>query len=468
MVNLSNDLTPKKMRKNILNLAWPAALRMFLQSIVGIVDIIMVGSIGAHALATVDISNRFVFITVGVLSSLTIGATALVARFKGAKDEEQVEKIIIQSLLTGAILSILIAILGFIFAKPILNLMMILMDEVDPYILNNGNIYLKIVFTSMLFALPTLMFNSILQGLGDMRTPLYIMVTTNIINVVGNYIFIFGIGPIPEMGVAGAAIGTGLGRLVGFLLAGYVLLSKKTLIKINFNSRKWKIDWKILKEILHIGLPASIEELVRRGSQIIYTILVAGLGTITIAANAVVMNINSLPIMLGFGFGLASTTLVGQSLGANKKKLAEAYGKQTTIVALFLMILISIPMFIWVEFIIRLYTNNVEVISMAKPVVRLIIVAQPLYGIFLVLAGALRGAGDTRYTMITTIIGNLGGRILSSLFFGYVLNLGLMGFWLGMVLDIGSRTVLIFFRFLSKKWQKIYEKRENTKAMVTK
>ncbi|MBS4535236.1 MATE family efflux transporter [Clostridium sp. D2Q-14] len=466
MVNLSDDLTPKKMRKNILHLAWPAALRMFLQSIVGIIDIIMVGSIGAHALATVDISNRFVFITVGVLSSLTIGATALVARYKGAKDEEKVDKVITQSFLMGIILSLIIAVLGFLFAKPILNFMMMLMDKGDPYVLTKGNIYLKIVFTSMIFALPTMMLNSILQGMGDMKTPLYIMVITNVINVIGNYIFIYGIGPIPEMGVTGAAIGTSLGRLIGFIIGIYILLSKKTTIKINFKEIKWSFDWKIIRDILHIGFPASVEELVRRGSQIIYTILVAGLGTITIAANAVAMNINSLPMMIGFGFGLASTTLVGQSLGAEKEELANEYGKQTTVITMVLMIIVSIPMFIWVEPIIRLYSSDPQVIELSKPVVRMVIGIQPLFAIFLVLAGGLRGAGDTRYTMITTIIGNSAGRVLSSLFFGYILGLGLIGFWLGMVVDIASRTLLIFFRFKSGKWKNIYHKKEHLKEKV--
>lgn len=314
MVNLSDDLTPKKMRRNILNLAWPAALRMFLQSIVGIVDIMMVGSIGAHALATADVSNRFVFITIGILSALTMGSTALAARYKGAKDPIKTDNIIIQSLLAGIILSFIVGILGFIFAKDILKMMIILMDEIDPFILNKGNIYLKIVFASMVFGLPTLMLNSILQGLGDMKTPLYIMIITNIVNVIGNYLLIFGIGFFPELGVTGAALGTGLGRLVGFLVALYVLLSKRTVIKIHFKKVKWKLDWDIIKEILNIGVPASVEQLVRQGSQIIYTILVSGLGTITIASNALAMNINSLPMMIGFGFSLAATTLVGQKL----------------------------------------------------------------------------------------------------------------------------------------------------------
>lgn len=458
MFELSKDLNPKKMRKNILALAWPAALRMFLQSVVGIVDVIMVGQIGASALAAVDVSNRFVFITIGVISALTIGSTALVARYKGAKDKIQTDKIIIQSLLSSLIVSIIIVLLGFIFAKDILRMMMVLMDEMDFFILNEGSRYLKIVFISMIFALPTMMLNSILQGLGDMRTPLYIMVLTNIINIIGNYLFIFGVGFIPKLGVAGAAIGTALGRIIGFLIGLYVLLNNNTLIKIDFKHVKWEFHWKTIKEILNIGIPASIEQLFRQSSQIIYTILVSGLGTITIAANALAMNINSLPMMVGFGFGLAATTLVGQSLGANREDLATEYSKQTTLITLILMSALSVPMFIWVDSIIKLYTNNPQVIELSRPVVRMIIGVQPVFAVYIVLSGALKGAGDTKFVMITTIAGNWVGRLLSSFFFGYVLGYGLIGFWIGMLIDICSRTLLIVKRFISRKWLKVYHK----------
>ncbi len=291
-----------------------------------------------------------------------------------------------------------------------------------------------------------------------MKTPLYIMIITNIVNVLGNYLFIFGIGFFPELGVTGAAIGTGLGRVLSFLVGVYILLGKKTLIKIDFKKVRWRIHWKTVKEILNIGIPASIEQLARQGSQVIYTILVSGLGTITIAANAVTMNINSLPMMVGFGFGLAATTLVGQSLGADRKDLATEYGKQTTLITIVLMSILSIPMFIFVDPIIGLYSNNLEVIELSRPVVRMVIGIQPIFAVYIVLSGALRGAGDTRFTMYTTIIGNWAGRLLSSLFFGYYLGYGLIGFWIGMLIDISIRTLLIFKRFKSKKWQKIYYK----------
>lgn len=130
------------------------------------------------------------------------------------------------------------------------------------------------------------------------------------------------------------------------------------------------------------------------------------------------------------------------------------------------MTIISIPMFTWVEPIIKLYTNNPEVIEMSRPVVRMVITIQPIFAVYIVLVGGLRGAGDTKFTMITTMIGNWSGRLLSSLFLGYVLGLGLIGFWIGMMIDISSRAIIIFFRFKSKKWQRTYDRKERSNESV--
>jgi putative MATE family efflux protein len=460
MVELSESLNPKEMRKSILSLAWPAVLRMLLQSIVGIVDVIMVGNLGAAALAAVDVSNKLVFVVVGSLSALGIGSTALVARYTGAKDHKRANRVIWQSLLSGLVLSILVAIIGIFFSKDLLRLMMILMENADQFILEEGSSYLQIVFIFMIFGLPMIIINAVLQGIGDMKTPLYIMAITNVINTVVNYLLIFGIAFFPKLGVTGAAIGTGLGRTVGAIIGIIVLLKGKTDIRLRVEDISLKFDWGIIKNIFTIGIPAAIEQLVRQSSQIVYTVLVAGLGTLTIAANAVAMNVNMLPIMIGFGFAMAATTLVGQSLGAGRDDLAKEYGKQTTYITMVLMTLVSIPMFIWSEPLINLYTNNAEVISITKPVLKIVIIIQPIFAVLMVLSGALRGAGDTKWTMYITAIGNWGVRLILSTFFGYYLGYGLIGFWFGMGMDVLVRTGLIIWRYRSDKWQNVYERNQ--------
>ena len=159
--------------------------------------------------------------------------------------------------------------------------------------------------------------------------------------------------------------------------------------------------------------------------------------------------------MPGFGFGMAATTLVGQSLGAKKKELAEKYSKQSTFLTLVLMIAASILMYVFVEPIVHLYTDNPDVIKMAVSALKIFIVIQPLLGLFMVLAGALKGAGDTKWVMYFTIIGNWGVRLVFSYFLGLKMGLGLNGFWIAMGIDVSVRAVLILWRFFSGKWKEL-------------
>lgn len=461
MSELTIDTSPKQMRRNILSLAWPAILRLFLQSIVGVVDVIMIGQLGAAAIASVDIGNRIVFVLIGSLMSLTIGATAMVAHYVGAGNKEEANHIMWQSLMSGFLAALILAFLGSLFSEEILKLMMVLMEEADQFIINEGSVYLKIVLASMIFGLPMMVINAILQGIGDMKTPLFIMFITNIINVLLNYLLIFGIGFFPALGVTGAALGTGIGRLVGFIIGLIVLIRGDIDIRLDWKQLSWKFDWETIKNILKIGIPAAIEQFARQSSQIIYTALVAGLGTMTIAANAVAMNVTTLSFMPGFGFGMAATTLIGQSLGAEKKDLAEKYGNQSAYLTVILMALASIAMFIWIQPIIHLYTDEPGVIKMATSALRIFLFFQPLFGLFMVLAGALRGAGDTKWVMYFTIIGNWGVRLIFSLIFAFYFKLGLNGFWLAMGVDVIVRAGLIVWRFLSGKWKDLKVVRNN-------
>lgn len=454
-IDYITDSGAEQMRKNILFLAWPAILRLFLQSVVGVVDVIMVGKVGTSAIASVDMGNRLVLVLIGSLMSLTIGATTLVAHHVGAGNKEKANHILWQCLMGGFVSAAILAGLGVIFSKDFLKLMMILMEEVDPFVLNEGSNYLRIVFISMIFGLPTMVINATLQGIGDMKTPLVVMLVTNVTNIIFNYLFIFGIGFFPALGVTGAAVGTGIGRLAGFMTALFVLIRGRTDLKLNWRRLTYKIDWDIIKNILKIGIPAAIEQFVRQGSQIVYTTLVAGLGTAAIAANAITMNINTLSFMPGFGFGMAATTLVGQCLGAKKDDLAQKYAKQTTYFAFALMAFASIVLYFFTFPIITLYTEDAEVVSLAASSLRIFILYQPLFSIFMVLAGAFRGAGDTKWVMYFTMIGNWGIRLLCSVFFVFYLDMGLNGFWIAMGVDIVIRVCLIIVRFISGKWKKI-------------
>ncbi len=461
-VVINDNLEPNEMRKNILKLSWPAILRLFLQSLVGFVDMAMIGVFAkqkdiSSAIGAVGVSNKLIFIILGSFTALSIGSTALVAHHIGAKNEKKANEILWQSILISVVMALVFAIIGLFFSEHLLKFMLVLMEDPDPFIISEGSIYMKIVLISMIFGFPLMIINAVFQGIGDMKTPLFLMIITNLTNVLFNYLLIFGKGFFPELGVVGAGLGSAIGRSAGCMVGLLILINGKSHLKLAFKYLKLKLEYVIIKSIFKIGIPSSLEQFARQSSQIVITIFVAGLAAASdaISANEIAMIINMLAIMPGFGFGIAALTLVGQSLGADKKELAEQYAKQSTLIGTILMIPVSILLFIFARPLVLIFSDKPEVIPMAVTAVRIIIVTQPILTLVLVLSGGLRGAGDTLWVMIITVIGNWGFRVVLGILLGYYFKLGLTGFWIAIAIDIGVRAILMMLRFKSGRWKHI-------------
>lgn len=467
---LNIDIRKSEMRRNIWLLAWPAILRFFLQSLVGTVDVIMVGRIEGPSIGAVGVGNRIVFIIIGVFTALSVGATALVAHHIGAKDTKKGNEILWQSIMISFIMGVIICFIGLFFADYLVKGMLLLMEKSkdQDYLIHHGAIYVKIVLASMIFNFPMMIITAIFQGVGDTKTPLVLMILTNLVNVLFNYLFIFGKMGFPELGVAGAALGTAISHTVGCLITLIILFIGNKELKLNFKTLKLKLDFVIIRNIFKIGIPSSVEQFARQFSQVIIAVFVAALGSVALQANEIAMNISNLAILPGFGFSVASLTLVGQSLGANRKDLATKYTKQTSIMGVVLMIPVSIIMFIFAEPLVNLYSPTKEILSLAILVVRIIVITQPVLTLIFILAGALRGAGDTLWVMIITIIGNWFARVAIGITLGYFLGIGLIGFYIAMAIDMLIRVSMMIIRFRSGKWQniKVIDKKDKLKDVI--
>ena len=441
------------MRATILKLAWPVVMRMFFQGIVGMVDIMMVGRLGPSSIAAVAVANRLIFILIGALQALAVGATALVAQYTGAGNKKQANQVVWQSLMGAFLLALILSTIGVIFAPRLVRGMLSLMETLDESVLQQATMYLRIVLISMIFGLPQILINALLQGFGDMKTPLYIMTISNVLNVVGNYVLIFGAGPFPELGVTGAAIATGFARVVGCLIGLFFLIRGNSYTKLDTKQISFRLDIGVLKKILEIGVPASLEQFIRQSVMIIYSFLVASLGTLSLAANEILMNAQAISFMPGFGLGVAATTLVGQSLGANNKELAQRYGLETMKLGVLLMGSVAVVLLIWPHLLISLYTNDPQVLREATSSMRIVAVLQPLIAVFIILSGALRGAGDTKWVLYVTLIGNWGVRLILGVIVAFYFHFGLIGFWVVNAIDIAVRALLIFCRYRSGLWK---------------
>ena len=448
------EITRENLRHTVLTLSWPAVARLSLNMLVQVADLAMVGRLGATAIAAVGVSNQIFFVTIAVVSAFGVGATALVAQSVGAGDIGRGREVARQALMFSALATFLFTFIGYFGAEKLLAGVLFLNKNPDPEILSLGATYLRIISLSIFLRFLMMVVNGVLQGTGDMRTPLLIMIIANAVNVVGNYLLIFGIGPFPQMGVAGAAVATALAGALGGLIGVRALFHPRCKVHLSLQD-DFRIRIPVITDILRLGIPASIEQGVISGSQLLYTILAAGLGNIPIAANQIMMTTFSVTNLPCIGFAAVSTTLVGQNLGAGRFSLARASGYETRRLALIFTSIVGVFFLIAPQVVIRGFTNDPRVLSLAGSTLRILGLAQPALAVARVLAGGLRGAGDTRFVMYVTALGMLGFRLLLTLGFLY-LGWGLHGLWAAAALDAYLQAGLILNRFRTGHWLEKY------------
>lgn len=445
----------KQMRKAVLTLAMPATTQMFFQALAGVITQMVVGHLSAADLAGVGLANRITFILIAVLSSLTVGCTTLIARNIGAGNPKAANHILAQSLSVGLVGGALFGLTGVLCSRYLM--LFLVLGKGEPAVIDAGVLYLRVVFASMILNLPMLFVNGALQGAGDAKTPMFLTMGMNAVEVVLSYPLTYGLGPIAGHGLLGACLAQGIARGMGGLLAVWTIVKPGARLLRLTRDLNYRPDWSTLRQILHIGLPASGEQLVRQSSQIIYTMFVAGLGTIAIAANQLVMTVQSLANIPGFGFGVAATTLVGQALGAKDTAGAKQYGWQTAHYAAILMSVTGAAFFIFARPLASMFTTDLAVRDLTAYCLRITAFCQVPFSFIMVLYGGLRGAGDTKWVMYMTGAGQWGIRLVFSFVFGLWMGWGLPGVWAAMLLDVMIRACFVIARFESGRWQTVLE-----------
>lgn len=438
------------LRNKVMFLAGPAIVENLLHTMVGIVDTAMVGRLGSASLAAVGLANQIFNISLTVFAALATGSTALVARHIGAAEPKQAGEVARQSLILGVVVSGTVMALLLVFARGFLEL---LFSRSEPIVLDLSAQYVRIVASVLILNYFLIVINAILRGAGDTKTPMRITALVNVVNIIGNTIFIYGLGPIRPMGVAGAALGTAVAQGIGGILAFRVLLRNPVLhVRL---SDSFKPDLAIIKRIANIGVPAGVEQGIMRLGQLVYTMIVSSLGTVAYAAHQVALNAESFSFMPGAGFATASTTLVGQNLGAQRPEEAEASGKISRNLAVLVMSVMGLIFFITPRPIVAIFSKDPEVMELATTCLRLVAIAQPPLAIWMVLAGGLRGAGDTRAIMKIVAVGFLFVRVGLAYLLAIYLGYGLIGAWVAMVVDLFIRGYLIQRRFNQGHWKAV-------------
>jgi putative MATE family efflux protein len=448
--HLPNNITSKQLYKDIVNIAYPSVIELTLTQLASMVDLMMVGQLGPWALSAVGLTMQPKFLLMVMFMSMNIGATSMVARYKGSGNRENANLILRQALLLTITFSIIASIIGFIFSEPLVKFM----GASDTQTLLGGTTYLKIQMVGFTFMALTTTVTATLRGVGDSKTAMIYNLTANFVNVIFNYLLIGGNFGFPRLEVAGASLATIIGQLFAFVFAFIYITKGNQYLHLHFKDG-FKPDRPALKQIFVIGFPAMIEQLVMRIGIIVYSKTVATLGTIVFATHQVCMNILALSFMNGQGFAVSATSLTGQSLGKNRPDMANAYVMRTRRTGMIISMVMGIIFIFGGGKIVSLYSSDANVIAKGARIMMLVGLIQPFQSSQFILAGALRGAGDTKATAIITFITVLVVRPgLAILLINYM-HWGLEGAWIAFAADQLLRSLFVLIRYKSGKWKSI-------------
>jgi len=434
-------------RRGVWFLAWPAILTFGLESLVGLVDTLMVGRLGAVSLAGVGVGAQILHATHVVVIAVGSGTLALVARGIGARRRADAEAVLVQSLYAALALGLAVALPVWILADRIVALF-----GVDAAVVAEGAAYVRFIMVGVPLAAMFEIFAAAYRGAGDMRTPLLLGAIVNLCNVSGNYALIFGNFGLPRMGVRGCGLASSVAFALGLLLAFAVMWRRDTALSLR--DAALRPDPALARRMLRIGFPAATEQLFLQVGFFFYLITAAHYGTKAMAAYFIGVRILALCFLPGLGFGAAAGTIVGQALGAGEPEVARHSGWHAVRLAASFMSLGGCAIFAGATLIARAFVDDAEVIADAVPFIRTLAIAQPLMALDFTLGGALRGAGDTRFPLFSLLLGFYGARL--GLAFGgtFLFDLGLTWVWLTLLADYVVRGSLKAWRFRGSAWQR--------------
>jgi putative MATE family efflux protein len=384
------DAPQISIRRRVLNLAWPVIGESLLQTMLGIVDTILVAGLGVAALAGVGTAMNITYILVGAMTALTVGASVLVAQAIGAKEYGAANQFARQAIIWAILISLPLSVLGFIFSEPIVGLF-----GLEPDASRIAVEYLHVTVGTIAVLTVMLLASSVLRGAGNSRTPLVVTILVNIVNLGLNYGLIYGHFGMPALGAIGSAWGTFVARLLGAIVLVAILWRGSDGIQLA-GSVGWRPQLGVVRDVLRIGLPAAFEEVVVIVAFAALTPIVASLGTDIVAAHRSVISILSFSFLPGIGFGLAATSLVAQSIGAQNRAEARAITTEAARWALIWMSGLGLLFVLFASNIMQIFSPSPAMLIAGVASIQVVALIQPCWAGTFVYGAALRGTGDTR------------------------------------------------------------------------
>lgn len=432
--------TNRSIYKRTFDIAMPSTIESVLIALISAVDMIMVGSIGADAIASVGITNQPKFIILAIILSLNMGVTVVVSHRRGENDQIAANRCLAQAWMISAGLSLLLSICGFIFAREIV----VLAGATEEYA-DMAGLYFRTIMVGNFFYSMSLTINAAQKGCGNTKIAMRTNLVANIVNLIFNFLLINGIAFFPKLGVFGAGIATSIGNVVAFVMSWMSLLDPDGFLHFS-RQQNWRFDKKTLKDLYQIASSAFAEQVFLRIGFFAYSRTVATLGMVAFAAHNVCMNLLHISFSFGDGLSVATSSLVGQSLGARRKDLAIIYSKATQRLGNVCGIVLGVIMVIFRVQLVSLFSHDPEIIANGSNIVFIIAITMFFQITQVITYGCLRSAGDVKFTAMLSLISVTLIRPVLTWLLCFPLNLGLFGAWMSLFLDQ-------FVRYLGSRWR---------------
>ena len=406
------DMTTGAISPKLLSLSWPLVAGNLLQTFYNLADMYWVGRVSAEAVAAVSLMFPTAWLFVSIAMGLTAASVALVSQHVGAGEDRAADAVVGQTALLTVVVGIVLSSIGYLFRRPLLELI-----GAQGQVYTEALAYIEVLFLSIPFTFLFFVFRAVLRGAGDTRTAMWLVVFSAGLNVVLDPLFILGYGPIAGMGTRGAAVATLIARVFAAVVGVYILLRGDWGVQLHIEDLR--PDWEILRKLVGIGYPATLDGAARSFAAVAMAALVARFGPIPTAAYGVGVRLMSVSWTLSGAVGQATATGVGQNLGAKTPDRAAEVTWKATVGTLVILFAVGGLLYAFPEPAMRFFIDDAAVVAEGTDFLRIIGPFLAFFGGLMVIQGGFRGAGDTRVAMALSLISRWAMRIPVALFLAY-------------------------------------------------
>src|SRR5579864_1120068 len=447
VMGTSQDFTEGAIERAIVLLAVPMVLEMCMESTFGVVDVFWVAHLGADAIATVGLTETCLMILFCIALGLSMGATAMVARRIGEKDEDAAGVVAVQAVVVGLVVSTITAVLGYIFASDLLRVM-----GGTENVVKIGSGYTRMIFAGSATIFLLFLINAVFRGAGDAATAMRVLWLANIVNICLNPCLIFGLGPFPHLGVTGSAVGTTIGRGIGVAFQLWILLSGRGRLVVRRSH--WRLNLGVMVRLVRLSMNAIFQYFVQMASWIAVVRIIATFGSAAAAANTLAIKIIVFAILPSWGMSNAAATLVGQNLGAGKPERAELAVWRTGFYNMLFLGSVGLVFIAFAERIIGWFTGDPAVFPIAVSGLRLLSYGYVSYAYGMVITAAFNGAGDTFTPTVLNLVCFWACQIPVAWLLAFHTSLGPRGVFIAVVISDSLLALLGILCFRRGTWKK--------------